>query len=201
MQNDPPKPQCVPLPIFGCVVTPVLWCHSLPLPRLVCLCLSTMLRASPMGLSSFWKKRKVSCPGQRCGELVWRTDCRGPSTTLTGRKRPSTTRPGACPSTAGQSLCAYHPKAKDKEVNEREKGAECHTEEVYGWVLQEVLGRLNPLIKLPDRYWLQRRYKYLWSLVDHLLLNISQKLHAAKSESLAQNSNFRNLELNCLHLL
>lgn len=174
----PPKPQCVRLPVFGCVVTPVLWCRPLLLPRLVCLCLSAVLRASPMGLSSFWKKRKVSCPGQRCGELVWRTDRRGPSKTPTGRKGPSATRPGTCPSTAGQSLCAYHPKAKDKEASERKTGEKCHAERPDGGVLQDVQGRLDSLIKLPVRYWLQRHHNHLSSQVDHLffyLISLKKK--------------------------
>lgn len=102
----------------------------------------------PVVLSSFWKKRKVSCLGRRCGGLVWTTDRRGPSTTLTGRKGPSATRPGTCPSTAGQSLCAYHPKAKDRDASERKTGEKRHTEGVRIW--WGVTGRFRE-IKLIDQ--------------------------------------------------
>lgn len=69
VQNDPP-PQTV-----ACAAA----CHwldcdvpfSCPSP---CLSLSAGLMASPAELSSFWKKRKVSCLDQRHGKLVLETD-------------------------------------------------------------------------------------------------------------------------------
>lgn len=100
---------------------------SLFVPHLVCLWVSAVLRASHTRFSSFWKKRRVSCPGQRCDELVLRT---GSLTTLTEWYGPSATRLGACPSAAGQSLCAYRPEAREREKwmwerqerNARQKG-------------------------------------------------------------------------------
>lgn len=44
--------------------------------------------------------------------------------TPTGRKGPSATRPGACPSTAGRSLCACRPEDEDRETDERKQ---CYT--------------------------------------------------------------------------
>lgn len=153
-----------------CDVTP-----SLSLASSVCVCLSAVPGASPTGLSSFWKKRKVSCPGRKCGELVWRTDRCGPSLTLTGRKGPSATRPGACPSTAGQSLCAYHPKAKDREVNGRRTGLNVtRTGHVVGHH-RKFWGDWTLIIS-PVGYWLQRHHNHLSPVVDHLVvLNSSQK--------------------------
>lgn len=59
--NPPPQTSvCAPLPVFGCVVTPVLSCHSLPLPRLVCLCLSGVLGVQFQWCSALFEKREKS---------------------------------------------------------------------------------------------------------------------------------------------
>ena len=139
------------------LATAYLWlcCYprtEMPLPPcaspLICLCVSAVLRARQTGLSSFWKKKKVSYPGQRCGELVLRTDSL--TNLLTGKCGRSTTRPGACPSTAGQSLCAYHPK-EDSKVNERKTRKNGH-KEGRGGEMWEVQGRSDTLIKLSVKY-------------------------------------------------
>ena len=133
VQNDPPPPSQT-----STCATARLWlcrspCSVMSLPPLPSPSSLSVFLLRPgtvqQVLSSFWKKRKVSCPGLKGGELAWRTDRRGPAT---GRRGPSATRPGACPSAAGQSLGAYRPGDKDGDVRERRTAEKCHTERTCG---------------------------------------------------------------------
>lgn len=89
VQNDAPHPPSQNLSVCHCLSLAVLlppYCDVAPSFSLtLSVCLLAVLRTSPIGLSSSWKKRKVSCPDPRCAELALRTDSHGPSTSPTGR--------------------------------------------------------------------------------------------------------------------
>lgn len=96
--------------------------------------------------------------------------------TPSGREGPSATRPGTCPSAAGQSLCAYHPEAVDREGNERKAGERCHAERVDGGAVQEGLGRSDSLVTLPVRH-----HTPVSSLSDHVFPHLTRPLALIKN--------------------
>lgn len=157
-----PPPQtsvCVPLPVFGCVVTPLLWCHSLLLPRLVCL-LSVCCAQGQSNRAQFFLKKEKSLLSR--SEMRWARLEDWPLWALDDpdREDGAVRHSSWCLSISCWSitLCISSYRTKDKEVSKRKtrkfRQSGCIT---------RCKGRFwgDRTDWLSIRYWLQRHHNHL----------------------------------------